>query len=107
MLVRQKKAPDGAVSPEEILQEGLFKLDVDDGIWQDVGLNDKNDGTVPLWLGDERVQQGIRSLLKLDCCKEEELQLKRERCALQEWLLKEWQVNQNAWNAAGVYRLMI
>ena len=33
------KAPLGAVAPHVIEQNGLFKLDVDDDIWQDIGLN--------------------------------------------------------------------
>jgi len=49
----------------------LFKLDVDDDIWQDIGLTDNNDEDldIPAWLGDECVQAGIKSLLELNCCK--------------------------------------
>jgi hypothetical protein len=100
-LIKQRKAPAGAVQPQEIAREGLFKLDVDDAIWQDVGLGEDNYGIMPLWLSDERVRQGIRSLLELDRCKEEEHRLIRERRALQEWLLEEWEVNERAWDAAG------
>jgi hypothetical protein len=99
-LIRQNKAPAGAVSPQEIVREGLFKLDVDDEIWQDVGLDD-DFGCPPLWLSDESVRQGIQYLLERDRCEEEEVRLVRERRALQEWLQEEWQVNQTAHTIAG------
>lgn len=70
-LISQRKAPVGAILPIEIPREGLFKLDVDDDIWQDVGLNDVQHGPAPLWLTNERVRQGIKSMLLLDRCKEE------------------------------------
>src|ERR1700676_2642496 len=94
-LIHQKKSPAGAMPPQEIVREGLFKLDIDDEIWQDVGLNDDFEQP-PLWLSNERVRQGIRYMLEMDRCEEEELRLVRERRALQEWLREEWQVNQNA-----------
>jgi hypothetical protein len=103
LLIKQRRAPGGAISPLEIPQEGLFKLDVDDDIWQDAGLNDDNNGSALLWLSDERVRQGIRNLLELDRCKEEEVRLRRERCALQEWSLEEWNVNDIARRAAGMH----
>lgn len=94
-LIRQRKAPAGAVPPQEIIREGLFKLDVDDEIWQDAGLNDDFEQP-PLWLSDEGVQQGIRHLLERDRCEEEVVRLVRERRALQEWLQEEWEVNRIA-----------
>ena len=65
-LIKAKKAPRGAVVPLEIKQEGLFKLDVDDDIWQDIGLTDDVDNLqgIPDWLGDERVRDGIKALLE-------------------------------------------
>jgi hypothetical protein len=33
---------------------------------------------------------GIRSLLELDRCQEEEVRLRKERCAMQEWMMEEW-----------------
>lgn len=86
----------------EIPREGLFKLDVDDDIWQDVGLNDEHHGPPPLWLRDDAVRQGIKSMLQLDRCKEEEARLLRERLALQEWMQEEWQVVQTAKEIAGM-----
>ena len=96
VLIRQGKAPLGAIKPLDIPCEGIFKLDVDDEIWQDVGLDEKSDGAPPLWLGDEGVRLGITKLLDLDRCEEEEIRLIQERRALQEWTLEEWKVNMEA-----------
>jgi len=74
--------------------ETLFKLDVDDDIWQDVGSTDDIDtlNSIPPWLGDENVRQGIKALLELDRCEEEERRLAAERIALQQWMKEEWLV---------------
>lgn len=45
-LVKQHRAPVSAIVPEPIRNDGLFKLDVDDTIWQDVGLGDEDDDGV-------------------------------------------------------------
>ena len=103
LQIRQRRAPPGAIHPQEIAREGLFKLDVDDEIWQDAGLNDDNYGAAPLWLSDEGVRRGICSLLELDRCREEEDRLRRERCALQKWSVEEWNVNEAARQAAGMH----
>ncbi|KAL6298593.1 hypothetical protein BKA93DRAFT_820298 [Sparassis latifolia] len=72
-LIRQRKAPRFAIVPPPIQSNGLFKLDVDDDIWQDVGLDDDADtDAVPRWLGDETVREGIKMCLLLDRCIEEE-----------------------------------
>jgi len=65
---------------------------VDDDIWQDIGLNDDYDGSsiVPDWLGNEKVRVGIKSLLELERCEEEQRRLLYERLAMQEWMLEEW-----------------
>jgi hypothetical protein len=89
-LIRDGKAPPGAIAPQQILRDGLFKLDVDDGIWQDIGLDEDTDRPIPRWLGDDRVKDGIKALLELDRCCEEETRLCKERCALQEWMMEEW-----------------
>ncbi|KAI5985254.1 hypothetical protein EDD15DRAFT_2390194 [Pisolithus albus] len=67
----------------------LFKLDVDDDIWQDVGLGDDSDGLLPPWLADERVRSGIRSLLELRRCEEEERRLLQEKKNLVLWFSEE------------------
>ncbi|KAF8078353.1 hypothetical protein FPV67DRAFT_1615717 [Lyophyllum atratum] len=82
----------GAVAPVPIKKEGLFKLDVDDEIWQNIGLNENEafDQQVPDWLGDENTRIGIRAMLYLERCTEETGRLAREISALQDWMMEEW-----------------
>ena len=91
-LIAKKKAPSGAVAPLLMESAGLFRLDVDDNIWQDIGLTDETDGyeAIPLWLGNEDVQEGIKSLLLYHCCQEEEKRLISERISMQQWMREEW-----------------
>ncbi|KIJ59578.1 hypothetical protein HYDPIDRAFT_65682, partial [Hydnomerulius pinastri MD-312] len=70
-LIRQRRAMRGAIVPHYIPREGLFELDVDDDIWQDVGLAD-DEVDPPAWLANDRVRAGIRDLLERDRCEEEE-----------------------------------
>jgi len=85
------------VAPLEIEIDGLYQLDEDDDIWQDIGLNDDYDGSlaVPDWLGNEKVQIGIKSLLELERCEEEQRRFLHERLAMQEWMLEEWFILEN------------
>lgn len=76
-MVKRKVAPPGAVIPEVIPAGALWTLDVDDAIWQDIGLEEApdletSDSTPPLWLRDEKLRAGIRSLLDYDRTVEEE-----------------------------------
>jgi len=73
-LIDKKKAPLGAISLLPIEAARLFKLDVDDDIWQDIGLTNDVDeqNSIPPWLGDENVWEGIKSLLVYQCYQEEE-----------------------------------
>lgn len=92
-LIQDGKAPRGAIAPLPIPSAELWQLDVDDGIWQDVGLDDDEDGPAgepPLWLADDRVRAGIKAMLELDRCGEEDHRLRRERRALQVWFAEEW-----------------
>jgi hypothetical protein len=101
-LARQQKAPRNITRPNPIDLHKLFALDVDDEIWQDAGLDeDEDDGRVPLWLEDSNIRNGIKHLLILDRCLEEEARLKKERCALQEWLCEEWLALQAAFTKNG------
>ena len=80
-MIKKKQAPHGARAPHPIASDGLFKLDVDDDIWQDLGLDDSDmtsTGEIPQWLGDQNVQKGIKSMLELDRCNEEERRLSYE-----------------------------
>ncbi|KAI5985438.1 hypothetical protein F5J12DRAFT_907874 [Pisolithus orientalis] len=89
-LIHKGKAPQGSIAPLLIPRDSLFKLDVDDDIWQDIGLGDDSDGLLPPWLADEKVHSGIRSFLELGCCEEEERHLLQERRDLTEWFSEEW-----------------
>lgn len=72
-LVTKKKAPKGAVCPEPIPDGSLWKLDIDDNIWQDIGLDDDpSDHSPAPWLKDEKTRLGIRHMLDLDRAIEEE-----------------------------------
>ncbi|KAH7903116.1 hypothetical protein BJ138DRAFT_1138790 [Hygrophoropsis aurantiaca] len=94
-LIRHGKAPRGVVPPAPMSRKGLFLLDVDDEIWQDIGLDDDMVDP-PLWLANEDVRAGIRLLLEVDRCEEEEARLCRERCVLQEWMISEWEAIERA-----------
>jgi len=102
-LIQQGLAPQRAVAPLRIEKEGLFKLDVDDEIWQDIGLDDVEfEGVIPGWLGDNDVRQAIKSLLELDRCKEEERRLCKECQAMQEWMMEEWKCVSEAIKTSGM-----
>ncbi|KAG1856153.1 hypothetical protein F4604DRAFT_1932010 [Suillus subluteus] len=94
-LIRQQRAPPSAIPPHHIAHDSIFLLNVDDEIWQDIGLHD--DGMhPPAWLSDEATRSGIRLQLELDRCIEEETCLRRERSVMQEWMLAEWEAVQTA-----------
>ncbi|KAI6154752.1 hypothetical protein BKA82DRAFT_4010519 [Pisolithus tinctorius] len=101
-LIHKGKAPQGSIAPLLIPRDSLFKLDVDDDIWQDIGLGDDSDGLLPPWLADEKVCSGIRSLLELRHCEEEERRLLWERRALTEWFSEEWGCVQKTRQSADV-----
>lgn len=88
---------DGAqrVLPEKIEINGLYKLDIDDSIWQQAGL-ENNGATVPAWMSDINTGKGIRARLSLDRCLEEEDRIIMERCTLQEWAVEEWEATTQA-----------
>ncbi|KAI6114444.1 hypothetical protein F5141DRAFT_1001898 [Pisolithus sp. B1] len=100
-LMQKGKAPQGSIAPLLIPRDSLFKLDVDDDIWQDIGLGDDSGGLLPPWLADEKVHSGIRSLLELRQCEEEERHLMQERQALIQWFTEEWGHIQKTIGGAG------
>ena len=55
----------------------------------------------PLWLCDERVRSGIKAVLELDRCDEEDYRLITERCSMQVWFAEEWEVVNLAMEEAG------
>ncbi|KAJ6591791.1 hypothetical protein DFH09DRAFT_1073649 [Mycena vulgaris] len=85
-ITQEGKALWGTIAPVPSPAKGIRQLDVDDGIWQDVGLddNDREPGS--------RVRSGIKAMLELDRCDEEDIWLKKERCSLQVWFAEEWAV---------------
>ncbi|KAF9231237.1 hypothetical protein BU15DRAFT_7047, partial [Melanogaster broomeanus] len=90
--IKDGNAPRHAAQPVKISRQGLFSLDVDDEIWQDVGLEDDDDqGPQPPWLVDEEVKEGIKHMLELDRCEEEKSRLQRERSAMQSWTRAQWE----------------
>ncbi|KAG1802391.1 uncharacterized protein BJ212DRAFT_1230859, partial [Suillus subaureus] len=94
-LIRQWRAPPFAIPPHSILHDGIFQLNVDNNIWQDIGL-DNATVNPPAWLSDEAIRNGIQLQLEVDCCFEEEAQLMREWSVMQEWMLTEWEGIQDA-----------
>ncbi|KAI6023226.1 hypothetical protein BKA83DRAFT_4125863 [Pisolithus microcarpus] len=58
-LIQKGKAPQGSIAPLLIPRDSLFKLDVDDDIWQDVGLGDDSDGFLPPWLVDVKERKAL------------------------------------------------
>ncbi|GLB34365.1 hypothetical protein LshimejAT787_0112490 [Lyophyllum shimeji] len=93
-MIKDKKAPRGARCPAKIDVKGLFALDVDDSIWQDVGLDDDEDPEVepPPWLSNEGVRNGIKAMLERDRCVEEEARLRHECRSMREWFAEEWRI---------------
>ena len=55
----------------------------------------------PAWLCNEKVRSGIKAMLELDRCEEEDIRLRKERCALQVWFAEEWGIVNLAIDQAG------
>ncbi|KAJ3714958.1 hypothetical protein C8R42DRAFT_590499, partial [Lentinula raphanica] len=92
-LIRGGNAPRHAVAPRTIPTKELFTLDVDDSIWDDVGLDETTHmSDVPPWLGDDQVRTGIRGILLRDRCDEELRRLMHEHRVMREWFAEEWTV---------------
>lgn len=92
-LIARHKAPRNAQTPHPISPGGIWALDVDDEIWQDLGLDEDSETQYPPpWLSNELVRQGIKGILLRDRAEEELRRLKNERRALYEWMAEEWLV---------------
>ena len=64
-LIKTQQAPRRAICPNYINTDKRFALDIDDDIWQDVGLTDADGSRVtPPWLCDENVRDGIKAMCK-------------------------------------------
>ncbi|KAK6974115.1 hypothetical protein R3P38DRAFT_3335893 [Favolaschia claudopus] len=91
-LVKERKAPRNSIPPAPIDPKAIWGLDVDDEIWQDVGLDDADEeAEPPLWLKDDTVRSGIKAMLVLDRCEEEQARVVHECRALRYWLAEEWE----------------
>lgn len=86
-MIKSKRAPKSAVAPQRIDPKTVWQLEVDDAIWQDVGLDDDLDGDgendewqtePPLWLANEAVCKGIVAILDLERADEEDRELAKE-----------------------------
>ncbi|KAF9505873.1 hypothetical protein BS47DRAFT_1400034 [Hydnum rufescens UP504] len=68
-------------------QMTLFKLDVDDDTWHDIGLEDLEEfeGVLPPWLGDNTVCTGIRFDQEVTNCEGELLRCHLEHEAMHDW----------------------
>ena len=102
-LAARRQSPAGAVIPAKIEMKGLLKLDVDDDIWQDIGLVDSDEwgeegdlsSDPPAWLCDDAVREGIRAMLEYKRSTEEERRLQHECQSLQRWFAEQWtRINQ-------------
>ncbi|KAF8194484.1 hypothetical protein K438DRAFT_2129674, partial [Mycena galopus ATCC 62051] len=104
-IIKNGGAPRGSIARVTIPPKGLWQLDVDDAIFQDVGLDnrygDDGDDNPPLWLSDDNVRKGINAVLQLDQCDEEERCLQRENSALRVWFRQEWEIVTKAIEGAG------
>ncbi|KAJ7433096.1 hypothetical protein B0H11DRAFT_2259786 [Mycena galericulata] len=99
--IRHGRTPRNCVAPDKIETKELFQLDVDDAIWQDVGLGDDEEiAAVPLWLSSQTVRSGIRAMLELDRADEEDSFLKKERSGMRAWFAEEWAIVNTAMNSA-------
>ncbi|KAG6912236.1 hypothetical protein DXG01_016071, partial [Tephrocybe rancida] len=91
-LFADGKAPPGTICPKQLELKGIFDLNVDDTIWEDIGLEDGSPAAPPPWLANESVHAGIKALLERDRCIEEEVRLRHECCSMRIWLSEEWRI---------------
>ncbi|KAG6904705.1 hypothetical protein DXG01_007796 [Tephrocybe rancida] len=91
-LLKKGKAPRGAICPKLLKLKGIFDLDVDDMIWEDIGLEEGTPAALPPWLADEDVCAGIKALLERDRCLEEQVRLRHKCCSMRIWLSEEWHI---------------
>ncbi|KAJ3732470.1 hypothetical protein DFJ43DRAFT_1154503 [Lentinula guzmanii] len=91
-LIRLHRAPRHAVAPQPIPTKGLFNLDIDDVIWEDVGLDEDDEEVPPPWMCDDKVKKGIRGILIRDRCDEDFRRLRHELRSMREWMAEEWKV---------------
>jgi hypothetical protein len=79
-----------AYVPPELSMEGLYKLDVDQDIWENADMADFEGGRIPLWLGNKEVRDGIRAAQEVKSCREELRQCEVEYSNLCTWFMEEY-----------------
>jgi hypothetical protein len=79
-----------AYIPPELSTEGLYKLDVDQDIWENADMADFDGGRIPLWLGEKEVRDGIRAAQELASCQEELRRCEVEYSNLRGWFVGEY-----------------
>lgn len=91
LLLKESKGPRRRMRlPRRLDSKKLFRLDVDDDIWQeDPGLGPQDEGDLPAWQIDAQVRRGIRAMLEIDRCREEQERLLAEGEALSSWWSEE------------------
>ncbi|EJD36772.1 hypothetical protein AURDEDRAFT_73874 [Auricularia subglabra TFB-10046 SS5] len=91
VLVKSSKGPRRTMRlPRRLDSKKLFRLDVDDEIWEeDPGLGPQDEGDLPAWQVNAKVRRGIRALLEVDRCREERERLSAEARALVSWWSEE------------------
>ncbi|KAJ3722681.1 hypothetical protein C8R42DRAFT_579935 [Lentinula raphanica] len=96
-MIEAGNAPPHAVAPRTIPTKELFTLDIDDSIWDDIGLANTDDTLqLPPWLADEQVRTGIKGILLRDRCDEELRRLCHEVRVMREWFADEWEALEKA-----------
>lgn len=91
LLARQGKKPTARTRlPLRLDVKKLFRLDVDDEIWQeDPGLGPQDEGPIPRWQCDADVKRGIVAMLEKRRCLEEKERVEAEVEALGDWWREE------------------
>lgn len=100
-MIAKGEAPVGSVAPSPVDVKRLFALDVDEDIWQDLGLDGETEEELAEWMVNPEVRAGIRYMLLVDRCEEEASRLQHERANMQEWLVSEWNAVARASECAG------
>ncbi|KAF9510726.1 hypothetical protein BS47DRAFT_1364322 [Hydnum rufescens UP504] len=83
-----------AYIPPLLLKEGLYKMDVDQDIWEDAraDIGDFPDGVLPQWLVDALVKKGIFMAQEVVNCEQELERCKVESSNLRTWFYMEYRV---------------
>jgi len=81
-----------AYVPPLLTMEGLYKLDVDQDIWEDSrgDIAEFPGGVVPPWLADPSVKEGIRLSQEVISCRQELERCKAEHANLRTWFCEEY-----------------